>query len=113
MSRCKKTTKTNKKLLTIINFNFVCISIEKQFYHLVTTRCSKCALAFSNILILIAVKLSVTLIPVPFNFFSFLYIILRVLYLVNFTIIGRGLAFFEDLGLSSLCDLSISLGLIV
>ena len=71
------------------------------------------SLAFSNILILVAVKLSVTLIPVPFNFFLFLYIPLRVLCLTNFTIIGRGLAFFEDLGLPSLRDLSISSGLIV
>ena len=39
--------------------------------------------------------------------------LLGVLYLTNFTIIEQGLAFFEDLGLPSLCDLSISSGLIV
>ena len=71
------------------------------------------SLAFFNVLILIAVKLSVTPIPVLFNFSLFLYILLQVLYLVNFTIIGRGLAFFEDLGWPSLCDLSISSDLIV
>ena len=71
------------------------------------------SLAFSNNLILFTVKLSVTLSPVPFNFFLFLYILLRVLYLTNFTINGRGLAFFKDLGLASLWDQSISSGLSV
>ena len=104
-----------EKKLTIISFNFVCIFIE----NIILTSCDYTllkvysSLAFSNILILFAVKLSVTLIPVPFNFFLVLYILLGVLYLTNFTIIGRGLAFFEDLDLPNLCDLSIFSGLIV
>ena len=70
-------------------------------------------LAFSNILIHFAVKLSIKVILVPFNFFLFLYILLRMLHLTNFTITRRGFAFFENLGLPSLYDLSISSDLIV
>ena len=70
-------------------------------------------LAYCNILIHFAVKLSIKVTPVPFNFFFFLYILLRMLHLTNFTITGRGFAFFENLGLPSLCDLSISSDLIV
>ena len=77
--------------------------------HTFTNPCS--SLAFSNILNLFAVKVSVTLIPFPFKRFLFLYIEFLVLYLANFTIIGRGLALIDFFGFPSLCELSMSSGL--
>ena len=79
--------------------------------HTFVNQCS--SLAFSNILILFAVKLSIVT-PIPFSFktFLFFYIIFLVLYLTYFTIISRGLAFLDFFGIPSLCDLSISSGLI-
>ena len=91
-----------KAKLTIISFNFVCIFIE----NIILPSCDHTllnvysSLAFSNILILSAVKLSVTLIPVPLNFFLFLYIPITGVYLTNFTIIERGFGIFRGLRLA-------------
>ena len=73
--------------------------------HTFTNPCS--SLAFCNILILLAVKLSVTLVPFRFKTFLFLYIIFLVLYLKYFTIMGRGLVFLDFQFSSSLWPINV------
>ena len=93
-------------LLLVLLKNILLSSCDDTF----TNPCS--SPVSSNILILFAVKLSITLISFPFKTLLFLYIIFLVLYLTYFTRMGWGLASIDFFGFPSLYDLSISSGLI-